>query len=1482
MAYQLFAKGKTITPVTSSLITSTGQFTDNGNSNVALSSLSLTGFTATSSSVNKIPVWLNVNNLVVGQEYSWSFKLLSASTSTVTYNINPQGVSNPYLQTPVINMAVGTTYTGSFIATETTAQIGFRYNFNRISTSNYTISNFSFIGDTIGFNGITELDIQSGSPFTLDFNFKDIKDLKSKGSHSYNFRLPSTPNNDTFFGHYFKVGSYYSSDNFSFNPFGSASCYVLKNTLEVFKGNLQLTNVYLKDKNRYEYECILYSDEVTFLDLIKGIKFKDLDFTELNHQLTRTNVYESYNSNSLDGGNLVYSLWDYGIGHASNEYPNYFQQPVGNDFFSWQSFSFVISKLRPQVKIKALINKVFALTGYTYKSNFISSDATFQKVFMDLNNNKSESITTTIPASAFNSQVTNTSQNIINSNGYVPTRVVQFPTEVSDQSAQWNNTSHYWTPAVDGWYKVTISGIITPSTTPTVTTNNVLFNIWKNWNGTDIIPEPEIVGYFPVLSVGSATTFSVDLTEYFQSSTNIFDRMYIDLMPLISSNDSVTWQLTDMVLNIEAIEIQEEDTNVVFINNLFGDLTIESWWKSILLSFNLVVVPNKDDPTELIIEPYDDFVDTGDTYDWSEKVDYKKDVKIIPPSTYCGKRVVFKHTESEDYVYQNLGSTFDQQSSNYGDYIEAGVRNQFAEKDKEFKSIFCPTINYPLNSSVFDLGVYTCAIWAFNQDGVKKNTGGIRLSFFHGVKPLPNNLNYALSNSNNFGGNSHNNYPFFSAYSKKDFTDGSDVWSVNWQDNLSYPPQSWDALPSFGLARKYWRNYVLDNFNVNSRMLSLNIRLNSKDIYDFSFADTIKLMGQNYRVNSIKGFPVSSDGNSKVELLLVNKSNFIPTTAISQDGGVIVGDNVIECDFTFHSVAQFTGMLQFTTSTNATPTPSDITQECCVGLGYQWKEVPNSVNGFYCFMPEWDNPSDNQTELRTGAGNFTDNGTNILNGQSNTSRGASNNIIGAQNTIRFNSFDNRIEGNENEILNDVQSTFIYGNNNKVTTFTKNTIIFDEFVRYINKIKGGRLSGVYGQLLINGDDILAKGNINIPIGSIQKGNFVVSGNQGSSDSTFYLGHNGEFTLSSGYNSIAGLNAIRFPFKSNIRLSLEIVGIIQEDTNNIYKDKAIINKTILISNYQNPIIIYENTDSSTIDTNFGTVTHEVFTLTKPPYTGGGIALKLTSNGRKEIEWTASFKYETTTLKNLASATIQNPTAITGCVLWLDASNEGSLTLSGSDVTEWKDISGGNNHVLQASATYKPEWKIDDWHRPHLEFDGVTANLNNEDADLVGLAGSNNTFIAVYKSDVTTAEYYGQVIMGCIQPTYTPRVGLRINANGSSGAGGSDSIAYSSQSSSSSVNACNIPSAGVDNLSIAVGTRDGVNVKVYDGNGNTDTGTTGANNASVTDFCVGGSSTSGTTDIYEFNGKIYELICYNVALSDTQVNQVITYLKNKWNIV
>jgi hypothetical protein len=46
--------------------------------------------------------------------------------------------------------------------------------------------------------------------------------------------------------------------------------------------------------------------------------------------------------------------------------------------------------------------------------------------------------------------------------------------------------------------------------------------------------------------------------------------------------------------------------------------------------------------------------------------------------------------------------------------------------------------------------------------------------------------------------------------------------------------------------------------------------------------------------------------------------------------------------------------------------------------------------------------------------------------------------------------------------------------------------------------------------------------------------------------------------------------------------------------------------------------------------------------------------------------------------------SPTQIPGCQLWLDAADTGSITLSGSSVTRWRDKSGSSNNFTPTSGT------------------------------------------------------------------------------------------------------------------------------------------------------------------------------------------------------
>jgi hypothetical protein len=51
---------------------------------------------------------------------------------------------------------------------------------------------------------------------------------------------------------------------------------------------------------------------------------------------------------------------------------------------------------------------------------------------------------------------------------------------------------------------------------------------------------------------------------------------------------------------------------------------------------------------------------------------------------------------------------------------------------------------------------------------------------------------------------------------------------------------------------------------------------------------------------------------------------------------------------------------------------------------------------------------------------------------------------------------------------------------------------------------------------------------------------------------------------------------------------------------------------------------------------------------------------------------------------------PTDIENTILWLDAADSTTITLNGSDVSQWSDKSGNSNHATQSTASKQPEYR------------------------------------------------------------------------------------------------------------------------------------------------------------------------------------------------
>lgn len=1334
------------------------------------------------------------------------------------------------------------------------------------------------------------LDVLKGQPITADFNFKDITDLKTKGSHTYSFRLPSSETNDKYFATYFMVGSFCDpSTNSNFNPYYKADAYLLQDTIEVFDGSLQLVNVFLRDGNRYEYEVILYSNDVSLMDELKGVFMNEIDFSDYNHLPSLNNVYNSYANNNIANGDCVYSLFDYGMGLASSQAPNYFGATTNQVFNFTEGIN--IEHLRPQIRLSALLTKVLAHKGYTYSSDFFAS-STIQKLYCDVNFGGSDSLVSNTPLAYYKVRARNTGTQTFD---YGDSTVrLSTPTEDVDLDNNFNPSTSLFDVPYDGVYqyivKVTLSGQAGNMGANSPCRLGVfmqvgqldllisyLGNEFNIGSGTEQTLTGQIDTTIPIpLANGSEINIG--------ASTNLFVKFITPTNTANPVGDVVS--VTNSSLQIDLVSANITDGQVS-INQLFGNLKVIDFLSGIISKFNLTLVPDKNNSKHLSIEPYDDFMNnTTASKDWSKKLDFTKDVQIVPPNKIAGREALFRDTPSDDYIYQSIarGTSYTVGEFRYD------IGNKFTEKINEFTSIFNPTINYPIQ----DAGIYTSPIFTLDSDGYK-NVGGIRLSFYHGTVTVANGLKYSLkfaegSDEESFS-YKHNNTiaPYFSAFSEKEFENDNTVFTINYGCTWSEQLGLWETLPTKGTALKYWLSYITNNFEKNARMLIAYFRLKPDDIHDFKFNDIIKVNGEDYVVNSIKGYPINSSSICKVELLKTSIAfgefppNYNPLTG--------------ETCPSFNALS-LTADLEFLAGGNS------ISEECCdtlqqsVGIGIFaqgkcWWVAPNIVSqdptggGVIGRMANINNTivgGQNRFNFLQG-GSIQGSENNVVNG------GRDIKINGNKNNIRSATSKLDITGDENIVFENSSDVTIIGKGNMVKPATDNFTLNGQSVVYSNSLKNIRITGDFALALNNNEVITSTSERNL-LGTNQTVEHIVKAVTTGGSREAFIGQLGTFDYPTGtsYNGGLGSNCFRLPAKTLINLTITLQATTGTTSKTLNREYWELVQEYKILSGTAPIILSENQVSQTQTNAFNNATLDLQPTSNIPYLYNAylIFLRLPfSTLTEDSKYLIKTKYTTTQLSGTVTSNIL-PTDISGLKLWLDSTNLASISFnnieaSGQPITQWNDLSGGANNLLQNQPTYMPKWNSGQGFnggRPYVDFDGTTAFLFNTDADLVGLASSDNTFIVVFESNTTNQETFGQVVLGINTITGLPRVGISVNNSSTYGGAGADSVSYYNENTFTNMYQCNIASAGVTDKKIVVGRRNGTDLDISDENDSTDTYTTATSPTDAHYFTVGGRF-NGSIDFAEFNGRIHEIICYDNKISDADKDKLVFYLKNKWNI-
>jgi len=697
-----------------------------------------------------------------------------------------------------------------------------------------------------------DLDLSDSPEFLLDISAIESQDIgKVYGISSQEFALPGTPTNNKFFNNLFDLGTVPAVGLTYTVP-----CQVLVDGAAVYTGKLYVDNIITDQYYDVIYNCVVVNEIIDFRTRIDTRALTDLDWSAYNHPYTWVSISQSFFDQLLDG-DIFYPLANYGkdpndATAAKIEFGGAVLQ-IDN-----QATPIRVTDFKPAIRAKAVVDTIFDSVGYRYSSSFFNSDY-FKSVYLltTANNGRGAITDSTISQSCV---ITKTSDQTIPFDGNY--YVVQFNNEVFDNGGNFNPSTFQYTADISGSYTINVS---------------IPFSI-DSYTGRDIQRVVDVVVYVN----GSQRQFIFQPLPNTSAGTIGFSPFQTQLLP----GDIVTIQIAYFsgVGSPESFRVLQGDNTffkVIGPPNAIGrtvdmglqfpsELKVTDFLQGLINKYNLVIEPLPNDQNVLIIEPFNDWVNQGQTVDWTDKVDRNVKFKIEHPLLGEPKNLLFTDALDEDYLNQSQKEMFD---NTYGQY-DFFSDSDLVEGSKTISTIFAAT---PVKGIQ---GGPTTVIPQLYKLG-KNNTSDPfnfkpRLLHKQALKTVaPNEAKGVSGGATGFYyvNDGSTTFPFRryrtlgpTTLSPVSFAGGFDIHF----DNLSYyPPQQnfVQGRTNNSAYSVYWAFQINELFDVDTRLVTMNVILNPAEIQNIRLNSRIFIDGHYYRINKIQGANLIEEQSTTVELL---------------------------------------------------------------------------------------------------------------------------------------------------------------------------------------------------------------------------------------------------------------------------------------------------------------------------------------------------------------------------------------------------------------------------------------------------------------------------------------------------------------------------------------------------------------------------------------------------------------------------------------
>ena len=735
-----------------------------------------------------------------------------------------------------------------------------------------------------------EIELYENEPVNLSYQFSNLQDINSSSSNfSQTFRVPLTKKNQDYFGPVNEFGLIPDWD-----PKTKVDAELSYNTIPVMRGHVQVKAIYVQKGKYADVELVFFGETANLSHDIGDAMLTDLDLSSYDHTLNATNIAASW-AGTLSSGAIRYGLPDKGQNWTSDSIWTT-DNPLEHGDFT------------PYFRVPKLLEEILTTAGYTMESDFFDGATGFEEItdlylLMNRGNRTPIGVGAASPESETFAIGLASNATLFNSDG---PEITDFVETSPFYDTGGNVASGVYTAPFRGFYTFRATITYSVASPHSITMGSII-------DGTAQVSGDQ--GYWPLLvqesGSGSITKTShpilLDQGDTFAIGFEVSDNGH-------SVTFTGTNQLAPGGTSLELLEITEplSGQTVDTAANMPVMKQID-FVSGLQKMFNLVFIPDRNNAKKLYVEPFNTYISSGTSKDWTNLIDLSKDITIEPTTDLQSRQYDWTHSNGKDLVNDLV---FKNAARVYGRYRVDDPENDFASGTKEIKSPFAPHVASYIPGTQF--AVHRMLVDT-DQDDKRIKDPLPRLAFWNGQEP--GTIYYY--NDANSATQTATSYPAFSQY--------SDLEATVSDEDLGFGPERpfhiVEANPLNTLYYKYWTPFVNQLYSSDARKLTAFFRLTRSELATFEFSDKIYLKDTYWRILSIS-YDATSEDLVKVELLKVLS-------------------DVRDCALIPYDINKANGRIRFRNAAGSlVDQVSPANSICCTKYGYVYDATNN-----YCYQP---------------------------------------------------------------------------------------------------------------------------------------------------------------------------------------------------------------------------------------------------------------------------------------------------------------------------------------------------------------------------------------------------------------------------------------------------------------------------------------------------------------------------------------------------